>query len=73
MVIGQVDVKSYWPPKKLLARIFFLLIKKTLFFNTSHHKSKDASLAIIYFVVGDLLSCIHSVFRMADNVAAGIV
>ena len=34
--------------------------------------SKHASLAIIYFVIGDLLSCFQSVFRMVDNDGAGI-
>ena len=58
--VGPVDVKSYWPD-------IFLLIKKT------HYKSKDASLTVIYFVAGDLLSCFRSVCCTADNVAAGIV
>ena len=62
--------KSYWPPqKKLLVRNFFIVQKTTIFGNTL----KDASLSIIYFAVGDLLSCFQSVFCMADNVAAGIV
>ena len=61
-------LKSYWPD------IFFIDLKKNFFFgNTSHYKSKNASLAVIYFAVGDLLSCFQSVFRMADNVAAAIV
>ena len=58
--------KSYWP------EIYFYL-KKPLFCNTSHYKSKYVSLAVIYFAFGDLLPCFQSVFRMADNVAAGIV
>ena len=59
---GQQMLKVTDPPKK-----------KHHFCNTSHYKSKDVSLAIIYFVVGDLLSCFQSVFRMAGNVAARIV
>ena len=54
--------------------MYFIDLKKPLFFcNTLHYKSKDTSLAIIYFDIGDLHSCFQSVFRMADNVAAGIV
>ena len=34
--------------------------------NVAACKSKDASLAIIYFAVGDLLSCFQPVFHMAD-------
>ena len=37
------------------------------------NKLKDANLAVIYFAVGDLLSCFQSVFCMADNVSAGII
>ena len=67
----QWPVDVNWPPKKLLARNDFLLIKNpTIFCNC---KSKAASLAVIYFAVGDLLSCFQSVFCMADNVAAGII
>ena len=52
-------VKVTGPPKKLLARNN----KKNNFFcNTSHYKSKEASLAVIYFAVGDLLSCFQPVF-----------
>ena len=58
------------PPKKLLARNIFLLIKKHYFFKYIALQVEDASLAIIYFAVGDLLSCLQSVFCMADNVAA---
>ena len=57
--VRPVDAESYWPPKKF-------------FGSTSHYKLKDANLAIIYFAIGDLLSCFQSVFRLADNVAAGI-
>ena len=59
--------KSYWP------EMFFIDKKLTIFCNTSHYMSNDTSLAVIYFAIGDLLSCFQSVFRMADNDAAGIV
>ena len=73
--VGPVDVKSYWPPKKSFWPKMFFIDKKPLFFaiHCITSKSKDASLAVIYFAVGDLLSCFKSVFRMADNVATGIV
>ena len=54
--------KSYWP------EIFFIDLKNHYFCNISHYKLKNANLAIIFFTVGDLLSCFQSVFRMADNV-----
>ena len=74
-LIGPVDFKRYWSPKKVPgANKNNKLIKKNHnFCNTSHYKSKDASLAIISFVVGDLLLCFLGVFYVADNVAAGIV
>ena len=39
----------------------------------SYYKSKNASLAIIYFAAVDLLSSFQSVFCMANNFAAGII
>ena len=67
------DNKSYWPPKSYCPEMFLLIKKAHFFCNTSHYKLKDVSLAVIYFGVGDLFSCLQSIFRMADNVAAGIV
>ena len=47
---SQNKQKSYWP------ETVFIDLKNTMFCNTSHYKSKDASLTAIYFAVGDLLS-----------------
>ena len=51
-------------PKKVTCPNFF-----NFFCNTSHYKSKDASLAVISFAVIDLLLCFLSVFQMADDAA----
>ena len=60
-----------WPPKKLLARIFFFF--KPNFLRHITLQVDDASFAVISFIVGDLLLCFPSIFCMVDNVAARIV
>ena len=49
-------LKVTGPPKSYWSKMFFIDKKPLFLCNTLHYKSKDASLAIIYFDVGDLLS-----------------
>ena len=73
MPVGPLDVKSYQPPKSYWPEMFFIDKQPTIVTYISHYKSKNASLDVIYFAVGELLSRFQSVFGMADSVAAGIV
>ena len=55
--IRPVDVKGYWPPKQVID-----LKKSTIFLQVE-----------VYKLYHYLLSSFQSVFRTADNIAAGIV